>query len=195
MPALANPASLFFGTGSVNVRLKRINSGQSICSCSARIPFPFIRRAQSTASAPPTSTFLGSHPRSAHVVPTENSIALKNRDQHAIGKKFLGLAKALAALPRVVREMPHRRLGAGAEDHQACGVYVERMPGLLTPPVVRSGGAAHRPAAAPQLVPFPTAELVLARVNPSPTRDAFSIGDSRQNSCAMSGATTARSTR
>ena len=50
-------------------------------------------------------------------VPTENSIALKKRDQHAIGKKFLGLAKALAAVPRVVKEMPHRLLGAGAEDH------------------------------------------------------------------------------
>src|SRR5215472_5238537 len=69
MPTLANPASLFFGTGSVNVRLKRINCDQSICSCSAWIPFPFIRRAQSTTSAAPTSTFLGSQPRSAHVPP------------------------------------------------------------------------------------------------------------------------------
>jgi hypothetical protein len=50
-------------------------------------------------------------------VPTENSIALKKRDQHEIGKKFLALAKALAALPRVVKEMPHQLLGAGAEDH------------------------------------------------------------------------------
>jgi glycine cleavage system pyridoxal-binding protein P len=51
------------------------------------------------------------------LVPTENSIALKNRDRHAIGEKFLGFAKALAAVPKFVREMPHRLLGAGAEDH------------------------------------------------------------------------------
>jgi hypothetical protein len=84
--------------------------------------------------------------RMRDLVPTENSIALKNRDRHAIGEKFLGFAKALGALPRVVREMPHRRLGAGAEDHQACGVYVERMPGLLTPPVVRNEGRGSPPA-------------------------------------------------
>src|SRR6516225_998856 len=65
------------GNGPVKVRLKRINSGQSICNCSARIPFLFIRRAQSTISAAPTSTFLGSHPRSAHVPPNglESTIA------------------------------------------------------------------------------------------------------------------------
>src|SRR5437588_13068504 len=50
-------------------------------------------------------------------VPTENSIALKKRDQHAIGKKFLGLAKALAAVPRLGKEMQPPLLGAGAEEH------------------------------------------------------------------------------
>src|ERR1700675_2047313 len=41
------------------------------------MPFPFIRRAQSTASAAPTSTFFGSHPRRAHVPPNglESTIA------------------------------------------------------------------------------------------------------------------------
>src|ERR1700723_689545 len=41
------------------------------------IPFPFIRRVQSTASAAPTSTFFGSHPRRAQVPPNglESTIA------------------------------------------------------------------------------------------------------------------------
>lgn len=42
---------------------------------------------------------------------------LKERDQQAIGKKFLGLEKALAASSRVVKEVPYQLLGAGAEDH------------------------------------------------------------------------------
>src|ERR1700691_427646 len=33
------------------------------------MPFPFIRQIQSTASAAPTSTFFGSHPRRAQVPP------------------------------------------------------------------------------------------------------------------------------
>jgi hypothetical protein len=65
------------GTGWVKVRLKRINSRQSIESWSDRIPFPFIRRAQSITSAAPTSTFFGSHPRRAQVPPNglESTIA------------------------------------------------------------------------------------------------------------------------
>ena len=59
MPAVTNSASRSFGTGSVNVRLKCISSDQLIFNCSVRTPFPFIRRAQSTASAAPASTFLG----------------------------------------------------------------------------------------------------------------------------------------
>src|SRR3984893_7541885 len=41
------------------------------------MPFPFMRRVQSTASAAPTSTFFGSHPRRAHVPPKglESTIA------------------------------------------------------------------------------------------------------------------------
>ena len=63
----------------------------------------------------------------ALAVPTENSIALKNRDRHAIGEKFLGFAKALAAVPRFVREMPHRLLGAGAEDHGSPSLWDARI--------------------------------------------------------------------
>src|SRR5260370_14633392 len=69
IPAFANSSSRFLGTGSVNERLNRIKSCQSMQISSARIPFPFIRRTQSTASAAPTRTFFGSHPRSAHVPP------------------------------------------------------------------------------------------------------------------------------
>jgi hypothetical protein len=47
-----------FGTGSVNVRLKCISSDQLIFNCSVRTPFPFIRRAQSTASAAPAHQHL-----------------------------------------------------------------------------------------------------------------------------------------
>src|SRR5437588_3983283 len=77
MPALLKFSSLFLATGSVNERLNRINSFQSIWSCSERIPLPFMRRAQSIASAAPTSTFLGSHPRRAQVPPkgSESTIA------------------------------------------------------------------------------------------------------------------------
>lgn len=57
----------FLGTGSVNERLKRINSCQSMRISSAVVPFPFILRTRSRASAAPTRTFFGSHPRSAHV--------------------------------------------------------------------------------------------------------------------------------
>src|ERR1017187_3250790 len=48
-------------------------------------------------------------------------------------------------------------------------------------PVVRSGGAVHRPEALPRLAPFLAAEWVAARASLSPTRDAFSIGDSSRN--------------
>ena len=41
--------------------------------------------------------------------------------------------------------------------------------GSFRRPVVRSGDAVRRPAAAPRLVPCPPAEWVAARANPSPT--------------------------
>jgi hypothetical protein len=53
--------------------------------------------------------------------------------------------------------------------------------GPLRQPVVRSGGAAHRPAAPTQRTPFPAAELLVAPVSPSPTKDVFSIGDNNLN--------------
>jgi hypothetical protein len=52
---------------------------------------------------------------------------------------------------------------------------------LFRQPVVRSGGAVHRPAVAPRPIPFPAAESLVARVSPSPTKDVFSIGDSNRN--------------
>jgi len=51
----------------------------------------------------------------------------------------------------------------------------------LRRPVVRSGGVVHRPGTRPRLIPFPVAEWIWARANPSPTRDEFSIGDSSRN--------------
>src|ERR1700730_553149 len=43
-------------------------------------------------------------------------------------------------------------------------------------PVVRSGGAVHRPATPPRRTPLPGAESLVAAVNPSPTKDVFSNG-------------------
>src|SRR5258708_16867865 len=69
MPALAKRCSRLLGTVSVKVRLKRMSSAHSIRASSAWTPRPFIRLTQSMASAAPTSTFFGSHPRSAQVPP------------------------------------------------------------------------------------------------------------------------------
>src|SRR5713226_5059910 len=69
MPALAKLRSFCSGTGSVKVRLKRMRSGQSIVSPGAGTPLLCIRRSQSTSSETPTSTFLGSQPRSWQVPP------------------------------------------------------------------------------------------------------------------------------
>jgi len=53
--------------------------------------------------------------------------------------------------------------------------------GSFRQPVVRSGGAVRRLAIPLRLVLAPAAEPVVARASPSPTRDAFSIGDSNRN--------------
>src|SRR5205809_603229 len=66
MPARAKLCSRERGTGSVNIRLKAISSPQSMAGLPAT-PLPSMRRAWSTASAAPTSTFFGSQPRSAEV--------------------------------------------------------------------------------------------------------------------------------
>ena len=44
-----------------------------------------------------------------------------------------------------------------------------------------SDGEDRRPAAALRLVPFPAAQSSAVRASPFPTRDGFSIGDSKQN--------------
>ena len=69
MSSLRKLSSLLCGTGSVNVRLNRINSAHSMRNPVSSTPRPFMRRAQSTTSATPTRTFLGSQPRRAHVPP------------------------------------------------------------------------------------------------------------------------------
>src|SRR6516162_6568084 len=66
---------------------------------------------------------------------------------------------------------------------------------LFRRPVVRSGGAVRRPGKPPRLVPLPAAESVVAQVSPSPTRDAFSIGDSKRNTKQEYGVVTLRRTR
>src|SRR5258708_18614683 len=53
--------------------------------------------------------------------------------------------------------------------------------GSFRRPVVRRGGGVQRSAALPRLTPLSAAEWVVARASPSPTRDAFSIGDSNRN--------------
>jgi hypothetical protein len=53
--------------------------------------------------------------------------------------------------------------------------------GLLRRPVVHSGDAARPPAEPPRLAQFPAAVSIAVRASPSPTKDAFSIGDSTRN--------------
>src|SRR5207253_2858558 len=69
MPCMWKLSSFVCGTESVNVRLNRIKSRQSMRNPGSSTPLPFIRRAQSTTSAAPTRTFFGSQPRRAHVPP------------------------------------------------------------------------------------------------------------------------------
>jgi|SRR6516225_1929544 hypothetical protein len=57
------------------------------------------------------------------------------------------------------------------------------------------GGAVRRPGKPPRLVPLPAAESVVAPVSPFPTRDAFSIGDSKRNTKQEYGVVTLRQTR
>src|SRR6185437_7179205 len=77
IPACCKLLSLASGKGSVNVRLNRIKSGQSIAVSPSLIPFPRILRCESMISAAPTSTFFGSQPRNPQVPPygRESAIA------------------------------------------------------------------------------------------------------------------------
>jgi hypothetical protein len=89
-PTSANPSSRLFGTGSVNERLKRINSCQPMSS--PRIPFPFICRTQSRVSAAPTRTFLGRMPGAR----TSHRVALNRRLP-------LAIQQTGTAMPRQMR--------------------------------------------------------------------------------------------
>src|SRR6267378_3741352 len=53
--------------------------------------------------------------------------------------------------------------------------------GSFRQPVVRSGGAVRRRGVALRRIPFRAGESLVAPVRPSPTKDAFSIGDSNRN--------------
>lgn len=79
IPALAKASSRWRGTGSVNVRLKRISADHSIRAPSDRTPQPSMTRARSMTSAAPTSTFFGSQPRRTQVPPKgrESTIATR----------------------------------------------------------------------------------------------------------------------
>src|SRR5437773_6045957 len=53
--------------------------------------------------------------------------------------------------------------------------------GSFREPVVRSGGAVRRRGVALRRIAFRAGEWLVAPVRPSPTKDAFSIGDSNRN--------------
>jgi hypothetical protein len=82
--------------------------------------------------------------RKIRIVPTENSIALKKREQHSRGNEFLGLSKHFVESPSCER----RAVSApGAEDHRrgVC-VYIKEE-AMLKLPVVRIGGEVLPPVA------------------------------------------------
>src|SRR6266478_2859954 len=70
-------------------------------------------------------------------VPTENSIALKKREQHSRGNEFLGLRKHLSNR-RVVNDPPYRL--PGQRITAAGSVYTLKKKRLLKLAVVRIGG-------------------------------------------------------
>ena len=61
--------------------------------------------------------------------------------------------------------------------------------------VVRSGDAARRVGAAPQLAPFRVSELLAVPASPSPTKGAFSTGDSTGNKKRVFDVASFRATR
>jgi hypothetical protein len=87
---------------------------------------------------------------------------------------------ALSAACQVRRFLPARRatLSSGSPRPAAARAF---RGGSFRRLVVRSDGAVHRPGTPPRLIPFPVAESLVVRASPSPTRDAFSIGDSSRN--------------
>ncbi len=77
-------------------------------------------------------------------VPTENSIALKKREQHSRGNEFLGLRKHLSNR-RVVNDPPYRL--PEQRITTAGSVYTLKRKRWLKLPVVRIGGGVLPPAA------------------------------------------------
>src|SRR5258708_3607884 len=90
------------GTGSVKVRLNAISSGQLTLEFPVT-PWPFMRETRSTVSAPETSTFVGSQPRSAQVPPN--------------GRKSMTATPASSANSH---GDSHRR-SSGSDDNQIVG--------------------------------------------------------------------------
>src|SRR5882724_9634396 len=84
-------------------------------------------------------------------VPTENSIALKKREQHSRGNEFLGLRKHLSNR-RVVNDPPYRL--PEQRITTAGSIYILKRKRWLKLPVVRIGGEVLPPAAVQRLGPF-----------------------------------------
>src|SRR6266852_3871221 len=116
MPFAAYIRSCFAGTESVKLRLNAIKSGQSMLSSPAT-PCPRMREAKSIASAPDTSIFLGSQPRSAHVHGRHHRRGPRAHDHEVI-------------------ELPHALATAGAlrlngrTFHRAKGTKHAAVPGI-----------------------------------------------------------------
>src|SRR2546426_7474132 len=116
-----------------------MRSGQETCA-SPLTPRPCIRRCQSASSAAPTSTFLGSQPRNAHVPPYGSSSTMATC-QPALRHRYAGADPAVPVpitmrssgsamcagcarlppehLPHLRREAPRivLRVGARSEEH------------------------------------------------------------------------------
>jgi hypothetical protein len=92
---------------------------------------------------------LGMNPKASPLlrrppVPTENSIALKKREQHSRGNEFLGLRKYLSNR-RVLNDPPYR---LPEQRFTAAGsVHILKRKRLLKLPVVRIDGEVLPPAA------------------------------------------------
>ena len=83
-------------------------------------------------------------------VPTENSIALKKREQHSRGNEFLGLRKHLSNR-RVVNDPPYRlpeqKITAAGSMYILKSMHILKRKRLRKLPVVRIGGEVLPPAA------------------------------------------------
>src|SRR2546426_11240227 len=120
-----------------------MRSGQETCA-SPLTPRPCIRRCQSASSAAPTSTFLGSQPRNAHVPPYGSSSTMATC-QPALRHRYAGADPAVPVpitmrssgsamcagcarlppehLPHLRREAPRIVLRVGAIEFLGVGVF------------------------------------------------------------------------